>query len=248
MYSDVDNAHLTRRDALRHGSLFLGAAALLGGCQSSGTPYTRLPEPVYPDRAPPATHANLNPAPEPVRAAPPVVTGAVAVIPRSRWTSTQPLQMRETYMMNGVSRITVHHDAIPSSGISSTDDAMRRLNAVRNGHLQRNMIDIGYHYVVDPSGRVWEARPVRYQGGHVHDQNEHNLGIMVMGNFDQQAPSRQSIAALDAFVAQQMHRFRIPIQRVYTHQEIGKSRCPGTNMQAHMIKTRSRGGQLLAMA
>ncbi len=247
MYSDVDHAHLTRRDAIKQGGLFLGAAALLGGCQAAGTSYTRLPEPVYPDRVPPPTHTNLNPAPPPVRSAP-APSYDLAIVPRSAWTRTQPLQTRETFMMNGVTRITVHHDAIPSSGISSTADAARRLNSVRNGHLQRNMIDIGYHYVIDPSGRVWEARPVRYQGGHVHDQNEHNLGVMVMGHFDQQAPSPQSVAALDAFLAQQMHRFNVPIHRVYTHQEIGQSRCPGRNMQAHMVRTRSRGGQLLAMA
>ena len=100
---------------------------------------------------------------------------------RGRWTGTQPMRTRETYMMNGVGRITIHHDAIESTGISSPEDSIKRLNAVRDGHLRRGMIDIGYHYVIDPAGRVWEARPLQYQGGHVHNQNEHNLGIVMLG-------------------------------------------------------------------
>lgn len=248
MYSDVEHQPLTRRDIIKQGGFFLGAAALLGGCQTAPTTAARLPEPLYPDREQPGSHANLNPTPEPVRPVPVQAGPEIAVIPRSRWTNTQPLSTRETFAMNGVTRITVHHDAIVSTDVSTTNDAVRRLNSVRTGHLQRNMIDIGYHYVIDPSGRVWEARPVRFQGGHVHNQNEHNLGIMVMGNYDIQSPTPQSVASLDAFLAVQMRRYGVALNNVYTHQEIGQSACPGRSMQSYMVRTRSRGGHLVAMA
>lgn len=248
MYFDVDQHDLTRRELLKQGGLFLGAAALLAGCQSAPVVTTaRLPEPLYPDREPPGSPLNLNPHAAP--APQPMPTGPqIAVIPRSRWTNAQPIMSREAYAMNGINRITVHHDAIVSTDVQSVNDSVKRLNSVRVGHLQRNMVDIGYHYVIDPAGRVWEARPTRLQGGHVHNQNENNLGIMVMGNFERQSPTPAALASLDAFLAQQMHRYSVPINRVYTHQELGPTECPGRSMQRYMVKTRSRGGQLVAMA
>ncbi len=118
--------------------------------------------------------------------------------------------------MNGVSRITVHHDAIYNADIQSTGDAARRLNSIRHGHIAEGWVDIGYHYVIDPSGRVWEARPTNLQGAHVKNNNEHNLGIMVMGNFEQQRPSSAAMGTLEVFLADQMRRYNVGVTRVYT--------------------------------
>lgn len=239
------NMNLSRRELL-NGGLLLGAGFVLGGCQSA--PTGPVADPTWPDqgKAPDLTKPErpawmpTSPAAPPVQPSGPIA-GLITPIARGRWTSGQPLRTRETYPMGAVQRITVHHDAIINSDVQSASDAARRLNAVRDGHLKRNMIDIGYHYVIDPQGRVWEARPTRLQGGHVHNQNEHNLGIMVMGNFEQQRPTSAALASLDAFVNQQMRTYGVPLARVYTHQEIGQSACPGTNLQAYMVRTRSSG-------
>jgi N-acetyl-anhydromuramyl-L-alanine amidase AmpD len=98
--------------------------------------------------------------------------------------------------------------------------------------------------VIDPAGRIYEARPLQYQGAHVHLQNEQNVGIVHLGNYDKQAPTRAQAAALDAFVADLMKRHRIPITRVYTHQEIGRSACPGTALQRYMVAARGVAGSM----
>ena len=149
--------------------------------------------------------------------------------------------------MNGVRRITIHHDAIPAHSLRTQSDAIARLNSVRQSHLKEGWADIGYHYVIDPQGRVWEGRPLTFQGAHVKDNNEHNIGVMCMGNFDQQRPTSNQIASLDGFVAVLMRRHRIPANRVYTHQEIMATRCPGRNLQNYMLATRGRGGRMAAV-
>jgi hypothetical protein len=101
---------------------------------------------------------------------------------------------------------------------------------------------------VDPSGRVWEGRSVLCQGAHVQDNNEHNLGIVVLGNFEQQVPTPAAIHSLDRFVASQMSRFNVPLRRVYTHQELRRTACPGRNLQRYMLASRSRGGNLMLAA
>lgn len=104
--------------------------------------------------------------------------------------------------------------------------------------------DIGYHYVVDPAGRVWEARPIQLQGAHVKYNNEGNLGVMVMGNFEEQYPTSAASASLDDFVAELMRRHGVGVGRVYTHREIRPTACPGRNLQRVMESARSRGGAL----
>ena len=150
--------------------------------------------------------------------------------------------------MRGISRITVHHDAIVSTDLRSTSDVTRRIESIRRSHVQRGWADIGYHYVIDPSGRVWEARSTAYQGAHVEDNNEHNLGVVVLGNFDVHAPTLAATVAVERFVASQMHRYRVPMDRVYTHRELRRTACPGSRLQRFMIATRSSGGGLMALA
>jgi len=97
------------------------------------------------------------------------------VIPRTRWTSQGIIQSRLTSngdagRMGRVSCITVHHDSLENSSIRSESDSIRRMNQVRNGHISRKpdaFADIGYHFVIDPQGRIWEARNLFYQGAHV---------------------------------------------------------------------------------
>lgn len=249
-----DQDRLCDRRSLLAGGLFAGAALILSGCQSaprtadSGT----LPGPLWPDEENP----NLSPLPPGGWVAPPpqrATTGAAMpssnvglppnVIARGNWTRQSVIRSLSN-PMNGVNRITVHHDAIPSQGLRTRSDAVARLNQVRQSHLRENWADIGYHYVIDPQGRVWEGRPLQFQGAHVKDQNENNIGVMCMGNFDQHRPTNDQINALDGFVASLMRRHRISPQRVYTHQELMPTRCPGRNLQSYMLATRSRGGRL----
>ncbi|MFN0012780.1 MAG: peptidoglycan recognition family protein [Phycisphaerales bacterium] len=235
---------LSRRE-LVGSSLALGAL-FLAGCKNNQVAHgDDLPAPVRPggSPAPPPPLAQTTRAPV---QAPGAVGPAPGVIQRASWTSRGPARPGEINPMNGVNRITVHHDGMDPFSSTSQADAARRLEMIRASHINRRpqpFADIGYHFIIDPAGRVWEGRSVRYQGAHVQDHNEHNLGIMVMGNFDRQRPTPAATNALDRFVAAQMRAYRVPIGRVYTHQELNPTACPGRNLQGYMVASR-RGGNL----
>ena len=211
---------ITRRQVLQ-GGLLASAAALLAGCQTPQRVSTNVPGPIWPDMEPGLGQPPLPPAIQPqqpsVTPQPRTAPGPIGgVIPRSRWTS-----------------------ATDSNAIA------RKLSNIRNGHINRRpeaFADIGYHYIIDPAGRVWEGRPLRYQGAHVEKRNEHNLGIMVMGNFEEQKPTTAQLSTLERFVIDQMRRYQVSAGNLFTHKELGGTLCPGKNLQRWMLAQRSPAG------
>lgn len=240
---------ISRRDMIG-GSLFLGLAALSGCAGGGGAAMTRLPDPKW--NAPgDSTVVSVPPQTQPLPPRQPGAAGPnISVLPRSAWTSNGVARPQNINPMNGVSRITVHHDGMNAFTSTSQADAARRIEQIRGSHIQRKAksgerwADIGYHYIVDPAGRVWEGRSTQYQGAHVEDQNEHNLGIMMLGNYDRQQPTSASMDALERMLTMQMRRYRISLARVRTHRELAPTECPGDSLQAFMNQTRSRSGRL----
>lgn len=237
-----DRPELTRREFTAGG--LLAGLFVLSGCQNAAM-NEPLPGPVRPAPEVPVP----TPPPPMARQASPTpgapVRGEVQVLPRSAWTRAGVARPGEINPMGGVSRITIHHDGIDVFTSTDANDAARRMEQVRQAHVSgRRWADIGYHFIIDPAGRVWEGRSIRYQGAHVQDNNPGNLGILCLGHYDRQSPSAATTQSLDRFVAQQMRRYRVPISKVYTHQEIMPTACPGRNMQRYMVATRGSSGTL----
>ncbi len=231
---------LSRRDLIS-AALLAGTVLMLGGCQTTRRGGKLLPGPIWPDE---------RPEPTPKLSAGGGSGSLVPVIGRTQWASSGP-RTSLANPMNGITRITVHHAAMVATAGMPRDSAARMIESIRREHASRKdqntgapWADIGYHYIIDPAGRVWEGRPTNLQGAHVRDTNQHNLGIMLLGNFDQQRPSAEALGVLDRFVAEQMRKYRVSLGRVYTHQELGQSRCPGVNLQSYMVQTRGRSGRL----
>ena len=64
--------------------------------------------------------------------------------------------------------ITIHHDGMPEAFTSTTKvSAASRLETIRKSHLRRDggrWGDIGYHFAIDPAGRLWQGRPLTWAG------------------------------------------------------------------------------------
>lgn len=235
---------LSRREVVG-GGLVLGLLAL-AGCQrqQKWTPLSQAELDGPPHTIIPPTRNRPRPLASPETSSP------SGIIPRREWTSTPP-NLALINPMNGINRITVHHDGMDPVTLRSKGDAASRLELIRRAHVaphptqdNKPWADIGYHYIIDPQGRIWEGRPIQYQGAHVRNNNEHNLGVMLLGNFDEQRPTTDALASLDSFVADRMRAYRIPMSRVFTHQEINPTQCPGRNLQSYMLATRSGSGRL----
>ncbi len=237
----VNTPHrVDRREALRtglSGILALGAGtALLGGCASGAATGTgRRTD--YGRQTTAQDRPRYTPSTPMPGGRPP------GVIPRSAWAKGAPVPSLMNTMLP-VQRITVHHDGMNTFTSRSEGDAADRLERIRAAHRSKNWGDIGYHYLIDPNGRVWEGRPLNWQGAHVASQNEGNLGICVMGNYEDQSPSDTQLDAVERFVASQMRAYRVPVMRVHTHRELASTQCPGRNLQPQLVAIRRSGGVL----
>jgi hypothetical protein len=235
--------------------LLAGLGLCLTGCAAAGrrasdpTAAALWPHSARPGAAPGRTTADTyrpihRPAAQPTAAAPaptvpvPVPGGVVA---RRQWTR-HGLAGRNANPMGGVKKITIHHEGWTPVTFTSATAAYDRIETIRQIHTRdRGWADIGYHYIIDRAGRVIEGRPIAFQGAHVADNNPHNLGILVLGNFQKQRPSPAQVKALGDFTRQMMQLHRVPKSRVLTHREINPTQCPGRFLQAEFNTLRTRG-------
>ena len=97
---------------------------------------------------------------------------------------------------------------------------------------------------MDRAGRVWEARPLVYQGAHVKDHNPGNIGVVVLGNFEVQAPTEAQLVSVRNHLSALMRAYGLPASRVHTHQEWegAATACPGERLQHYLDRLRRSGG------
>lgn len=245
---DTDETPLSRRDALGKSLRLLGAGAAglaLAGCAASSTRQSSCRPMSEAERARLREPIDIRPY-EPAREGSTHIAGGhgiASAIPRHAWTAA-PVVPALMNRMRPIDKVTIHHDGMTPYTATSEGAARDRLELIRASHRSRNWGDVGYHFLIDPSGRVWAGRPLDWQGAHVGGQNEGNIGICVMGNYERQRPNRVQLASVERSVAELMRRYNIPLDSVHTHKELAPTACPGRNLQPRLESMRSRRGPL----
>lgn len=193
--------------------------------------------------------------PEPTTPTPPVAGGSgnslpgVTVLPRSSW-NARAANAKLLDPMTRVFRITVHHSG-EITNIGNQKDVANLLRAIQNAHQKgEGYADVGYHYLIDASGRVWQGRDIKYQGAHAGNGalNSGNVGVCLLGDFDSQslpvAQAKSLVTVLDAL----RKRYGVRREHIYGHGEIrklggiGGTECPGDRVQSIVEKYRRGDG------
>lgn len=245
----IDAVLCSRATALRFAPLVLIAAICLSGC--TGTTSTAQMVPLTSLVLPPP------PAPKPVAVVPaptvvrPSINIPFQIMPRLAWCRSNPIISR-LVPMGRITKITVHHEGMDAADECSLTEVKQELRLIQRGHEQRmHAGDIGYHYIIDYNGRVWEGRDLCWQGAHAgnNDANRGNIGIVLLGNFEVQHPSEAQLAQLRQLLDFLMSKYSVSPSKVYTHREIKKAfglagtDCPGRYLQSEMNSMRRRLAQ-----
>lgn len=162
---------------------------------------------------------------------------------RDRWGAKAPVAARLTRRTQAWNRITVHHSAEHSRDQGSqaapeVADVLRRIQGFQM--RERGFGDIGYHFLVDPKGRIWQGRPLEWQGAHSKGPNNvANIGVCLLGHYDLERPTRASLVSLEELLSALGQRHKIPRSRVYGHDHWKATECPGENLNAWLVSYRS---------
>jgi hypothetical protein len=170
----------------------------------------------------------------------------IPVIARSTWGAVKPHLERMEKTQGEYTRITVHHSADPTpmeldGTTGKTFEAVREIQKAHMDGKTTHYGDIGYHFVIDPYGRLLEGRDLRYQGAHAYgDNNVQNIGICLIGNFDKEKPTKAALEALEREIDGLRKQFGIPKNRVYGHRELRSTDCPGDNLMRWVERYRKQ--------
>jgi len=94
--------------------------------------------------------------------------------------------------------IIVHHTA----GTNTATDWAAVVRSIWDFHVNVNgWDDIGYNFLVDPNGMVYEGRGDGRLGAHFCAQNGGTVGICVMGDFTSIQPTDEAVGSLEDFLA-----------------------------------------------
>jgi hypothetical protein len=218
---------------LRFAAACITVALVLAGCETSSPPQIvdRLPGPavVKPEIAPPApVTAQVAAASEPAARAIPagwIPPGGVS----KRWTS-----------------IVIHHSA---SHLGSLGD-------IHSWHMDKGWDSCGYHFVIgngtrSGDGQIEVGPRWRQQATGAHTRlygkpsspegnyyNEHGIGIVLVGNFEESPPSARQMSALVELVSYLSDTCNIHLSRVYTHGDLKATDCPGQHFSKPQLRRR----------
>jgi N-acetylmuramoyl-L-alanine amidase len=234
--------------ANRYGALLVSLCCVapllalgVAGCSSSHPPaqaammVDTLPSPNFdgPEIAdtPPPVAVAVTPAPLPP---PPGFTG----IPRE-WTPQAKA--------NAWQWIVIHHSATPTGGAAAFDKM----------HKAKGWDELGYHFVVgngtdtgDGQVEVGPRWSKQKWGAHAKTSdnrfNRFGIGICLVGNFDNERPTKAQLQSLSKLVAYLMKSYNVPADRVIGHGETKATDCPGRNV--HIADIRQMATAQLAAA
>ena len=194
----------------------------------------------------PVVVAPPPPPPEPVKPAP-----RVAVKPEPKKPAAVAAAVPAEWIPNARANdwrwIVIHHSATPAGGAKAFDKM----------HKAKGWDELGYHFVVgngtdtrDGQVEVGPRWVKQKWGAHAKTPdnrfNKQGIGICLVGNFDNERPTKAQLASLSKLVAFLMKTYNVPADRVIGHGETKATDCPGRNV--HIAEIRQMATAQLAAA
>jgi len=166
------------------------------------------------------------------------------IFPRESWAPALPPDRTRLHPMGRPFRITVHHSAFTMKTRYPTwSESCAEIRRIQRYHIEdRKWADIGYHFIIDDNGFIWEGRPLTFQGAHAGDfgLNRGNVGIVVLGDFEKTQPTPAAEESLEWLIRKLCLRYGIVKKNVLGHCNLKATKCPGRRLKPLLARIRSR--------
>ena len=191
----------------------------------------------------------------PVQSVPPrtiSIAGSPRVTPRAAWGANESIRRGSTLFAQSVRFAVIHHTAGTNSYTAAQSAAIVR--GIQTYHVKSNgWNDLGYNFVVDKYGQVFEGRYGGVErnviGAHAEGFNTGSVGIALLGTYGDAQPTAKALDAISALLAWRLDvahvdplgrlswisggnaRFPsgtpVPLAAVAGHRDTGFTSCPG---------------------
>jgi N-acetylmuramoyl-L-alanine amidase len=137
--------------------------------------------------------------------------------------------------------VVIHH----SASLLAVNETM---TDIQDSHMDVNgWADIAYHYGIDKDGLVYEGRDIGARGASVAGFNTGTIGIVVMGNFEQEHPLDVQMKSLQALVNNLTSIYSL--SHLAGHGEFNpESVCPGSHFIPYLDELAQNAGLLRGTA
>lgn len=120
------------------------------------------------------------------------------ILAREDWCPVDTCELHPDPQFTEVSHLIVHH----SVNTNISDDWGAIVRSIWNHHVNINgWSDIGYNFLIDPNGVIYEGRGDNILGAHFCGTNTNTLGICMVGTFTTETPQTPAIEALVSILA-----------------------------------------------
>ncbi|WP_077035214.1 peptidoglycan recognition family protein [Pelomonas sp. KK5] len=156
---------------------------------------------------------------------------AIDVVPTDTWGGSPSAT---SYAPQTITHITLHHQGETWAPGRDVPDYLRHLQ--QWSRETKHWADIPYHYVIDPEGRVYAARPEAQAGdtNTEYDPRGHLL-IMVLGNFEEVEPNAAQLRATVELMADMARKYRLTAADIASHKDFStQTVCPGKNLYRYL--------------
>ncbi len=159
-----------------------------------------------------------------------------------------------------VKLLVVHHTAQNIAG--DARPPVERVRALYEYHANsRGWGDVGYHYIIDERGQMYEGRVGgdRVIGGHAYCWNTGTVSIALLGNFDVEQPKQAQMQSLQWLLADLARQYGIDLGSsvrmhgrnfppIVGHRDLLQTDCPGYYVRETLSQVREHvlKGDLLA--
>lgn len=173
---------------------------------------------------------------------PPIVTAA-------DWDST-PSEFADEYL-HEPRKILLHHAGV--NWREGTDPARSVKNLQSWGMRERGWMDVPYHFLIAPDGRIFEGRALQYRPdtNTAFDPTGY-INVQLWGNFEEQRVTREALASTVDLTAYLLDLYGLSAADVTTHLDVapGQTTCPGRDFYRYVqdgffggwVEQRLKGG------
>lgn len=180
------------------------------------------------------------------------------IFSRAQWGADESIRNKSALRYGTISAGFVHHTVNANDYSEAQVPAL--LRSIYAYHVKsRGWSDIGYNFLVDRFGRIWEGRyggidkPV--VGAHTLNYNDYSFAMSAIGNFDTVQPPDVMLRAYGqlfawklslhgvnpASTAQKVGRSTFPA--INGHRDAGSTACPGRYLYAQLPTIRTYATQ-----